>query len=108
MQFRHRSVEGLAPRIDDDGPLGAQLTEVKADGLAEAPLDAIAYHRFSDGARQGKPDSRSIGRRFANAESREEGARESGTSVVNPAEIFRAQKTDTFRKTKRWRTTLRN
>ena len=100
MQFRHRSIEGFAPRIDDDGPLGAQLTEVEADGLAQAPLDTIAYHRFSNGARHGKPDSRSIGRRFANAESREEGARESGTSVVNPAEIFRAQKADTFRKTK--------
>lgn len=100
MQFRHRSIEGFAPRIDDDGPLGTQLTEVEADGLAQAPLDAIAYHRFSDGARHGKPDSRSIGLRFANAESREEGARESGTSVVNPAEIFRAQNADTFRKTK--------
>jgi len=100
MQFRHRSIEGFATRIDDDGPLGAQLTEVEADSLTEAPLDAITHHRFSDGARHGKPDSRTIGCRFAKAESCEEGPRESGTSVVNPAEIFRAQQTDTFRKTR--------
>ena len=98
MEFRYWGIERLAPGIDDDGPLGAQLTEVEADGLAHAPLDAITHHRFSDGARHGKPDSRTIRCRFPKAESREEGPRESGASVVNPAEIFRTQQTDTLRK----------
>ena len=99
-KFRHRSIEGLAPRIDDDGPLWAQLIQVEAHGLADAPLDAIAHHGFAERARAGEADTRPVGFEFANAESREEGARESGTLVVNSAEVFRTQQTDTFRKTR--------
>ena len=100
MQFRHRSIEGFAPRIDDYGPLGAQLIQMEADSLANAPFDAVADHGFTKGARSSEADTRPIGLRLADAERREKRARETGTLIVNSSEVFRSQQTNTFRKSR--------
>ena len=99
-EFRHRSIEGFASRIDDDGPLWAQPIEVKADGLADAPLDTVAHDRFTDGARDSETDMRPIRLRLADTKSGEEGSGEPGTLVINSSEVFGSQQTDTFRKTR--------
>ena len=73
---------------------------MKADGLAEAPLDTVSHHGFTEGARGCKADVRAIGLSFANAKRREVRSRITGTVVVNSPEIFGSQKADTFRKTR--------
>ena len=100
MEFRHRSIECFATGIDYDGPLGAQSIEMQADGLADAPLDAVADHGFAEGAGCGEADMRPVVLRFADAERREERARETGTPIVNSSEVLRPQQTDTFRKSR--------
>jgi hypothetical protein len=100
MEICHRSIEGFASRVDDDGPLWAQPIEQEADGLPAAPLDAVAHDCFADGARDCKADMRPIGLVFANAKSGEEGSGEPGTLVINSSEVFGSQQTDTFRKTR--------
>ena len=100
MKFRYRCIEGFAPRIDDDGPLWAQLIQLEAYGLADPPLDAISHHGFAEGARAGEANMRSLRLRFADTESRKQRSGEPGTLVINPAEIFGTQQTDTFRKTR--------
>lgn len=100
MQFHDRSIERLAPWIDYDGPLWAQPIQMQADGLADAPLDAVADHGFAEGAGCGKADMRPIGPRLADAERREERTREPGALIVNSSEVFRPQQTNTFRKSR--------
>jgi hypothetical protein len=72
---------------------------VKADGLAEAPLDPIAHHGIAERTGRSKADSRAIGLRFTDAKGREERAGVARSMVIDSSEIFRAQQTDTFRKT---------
>jgi len=67
LDLRHRSIQRLAPRIDDDGPLGIQPIQVMADGLADPPPDAVAHHGLADGAGQGKTDARARGLRWRGA-----------------------------------------
>jgi hypothetical protein len=100
VKFRYRSIEHFASRIDDDGPLWAQLTKVEAHRLADPSLDAISHHGFAEGARAGEADMRPLQLRFANTKCRKEGSGEPGTLVIYPAEVFGTQKTDTFRKTR--------
>ena len=100
LKFRHRSIEGFAPRIDDDGPLWAQLIQVEAHGLADPSLDAVSHHGFAEGARAGEADMRPIRLRFAHTKCRKEGPGEPGTLVINSAEVFGTQQTDTFRETR--------
>jgi hypothetical protein len=100
MQFRYRSIEGFAPRIDDDGPLWAQPIEVEANRFADPPFDTVTHHGFAQGAGTGEADMRPIGLGFEDAESRKEGAGEPGTLVINAAEVFGTQEADTFRKTR--------
>ena len=100
VQICHRSIEGFAPRIDDDGPLWAQLTKVEADRLTDASLDAVSHHGFAEGARAGEADMRPLQLRFANTKGRKEGSGELGALVIYPAEVFGTQQTDTFRKTR--------
>ena len=99
LQILRRSFERFAAGIDDDGPLGIQPIEVKADGLTDAPLDSVAHHGFPEGAGCGEPDMRSIRLRLADAERREEGPGEAGSVVINAPEIFRSKQTYTFGKT---------
>lgn len=89
LQFRQGGIQGFATRIDDYGPLRAQLLEVKAHGLADAPLDPVAHHGFSERTRHGKADSRP-GRRplFVQAKSRKERPRKSRAFVINSPEIL--------------------
>ena len=100
VQFHDRSIERLAPWIDYDGPLWAQLIEMQADGLADTPLDAVADHGFAEGAGCSEADMRPVGLRFADAERREERARDTGALIVNSSEVFRPQQTNTFRKSR--------
>jgi hypothetical protein len=100
VQIGYRSIEGLAPRIDDDGPLWAQLTKLEADRLADASLDAVSHHGFAEGARAGEADMRPLQLRFANTKCRKEGPSELRAVVIYPAEVFGTQQTDTFRKTR--------
>ena len=58
LQFGQGSIQRFATRIDDYGPLGAQLVEMKADGLADAPLDTVAHDGFSQRARHCETDAR--------------------------------------------------
>jgi len=71
---------------------------VETHGLADAAPDAVTDHGFAEGPGSGEADVRSVGLGLADAESREKGAREAGTLVINSAEVFRSQQTDTFRK----------
>ena len=108
MQFRDRSIERLAPWIDYDGPLWAQLIQMQADGLADTPPDAVADHGFAEGAGCGEADMRPIGLGLTDAECRKERARETGALIVNSSEVFRSQQADTFRKSRDGSTTLRS
>jgi hypothetical protein len=100
VKFRYRSIEGLAPRIDDDGPLWAQLIQLEANRLPDPSLDTVAHHGFTKGAGARKADVRSLCQRFADTECRKQGPAEAGTLVINPAEVFGTQQTDTFRETR--------
>jgi hypothetical protein len=100
VQVHDRSIERLAPWIDDDGPLWAQLIEMEADGLADTPPNAVADHGFAEGAGCSEADVRPIGLRLADTERREERARETGAFIVNSSEVFRPQQTNTFRKSR--------
>ena len=99
LQLRKRSAEGFRTRIDDNGPLGIQPIEVKANGLADTPPDTVAHDGFSERARNGETDMRSVGFGLAKAESREEGIRPADALIIDSSEILRSQETDTFRKT---------
>jgi hypothetical protein len=100
VQLRQGSIERLAPGIEDDGPLWAQLIEVETHGLADAAPNAVTDHGFAEGPRSGEADVRSVGLWLADAECREEGARETGTRVINSSEVFRSQQADTFRESR--------
>ena len=99
LQFRQGSIQRLAPRIDDNGPLRAQLVDVKADGLANPPLDTVAHHGFSKRSRTRKPDARPAPSGLAQAKSRKERTRKPGAFIINSPEILRSQQADTFWKT---------
>lgn len=88
MKFRHRGIEGLAPGIDDYGPLRAQLIQVEADGFTDTPPDAVAHHRLADRARESEADARTGIAGLADAESCEQGPGETGPPIVNPAKIL--------------------
>ena len=88
------------PRVDDDRPLWVQPIQVEAHGLADPSLDAVSHHGFAEGAWAGETDMRPLRKRFADAESGKQGPGEPGTLVINSAEVFGTQQTDTFRKTR--------
>jgi len=71
---------------------------MKTDRLADAPFDAIAYDRFADRAREGKPDPGTEGLGFTHAKCGEQGTREADPLVVHPSKILRSENADTFRK----------
>src|SRR5262249_25396338 len=100
LEFRHRGVAGLAPWIDDDCPLRAQLIQVKAYCFAHPPLDAVTHHGLSHGAWDSEADARSATFVLANTEGCKQRASVFGTLVVNSSEVSRSQQTDTFRKAK--------
>ena len=99
VKFRHRGVERLAPRIEYDGPLRAQLIQMQAHCLSQAPLDTIAHDGFAERARDGKSDTWADGFGLANTKGSEQGVSVPGTLIVNSSEVLRTQKADTFRKT---------
>jgi hypothetical protein len=71
---------------------------MKADGLSDTPLDAVAHHGFTQSAGYGKTDAGTIGLWLADTKSGEQGAGEPATLVINSSEILRTQQADTFRK----------
>jgi hypothetical protein len=98
VEFRYRCFECLATGIDDNGPLGAQLIQMEADRLPDAPLDAIAHNGLTNRARQSEADvgTRRLG--FADTECREQRTRNADPLVVYPSKILRSEDADTFRK----------
>lgn len=98
-QLRHRSVEGLAPRIDDNGPPWVHPIDITADGFAHPPPDAISHDGFADRPRDGEADLRTIRLRFADQESRKKGTRKLGSLVIDSSKVFGSQQTNTFWKT---------
>ena len=104
LQFLRGCIEGLAAGIDDDRPLWAQLAELEAYRLANPSLNAISHHGFAECAGAGETNMRSLGLRFPDTECGKEGPGEPGSLVVDSAEIFGTQQTDTFRKTTFWQT----
>ena len=100
MEFLHWGVVGLAPGIDNNRPLRAQLIQMQADSLPDAPLDPVSHHGFAECARNGETDARSAGFGFAHAKSGEERTRKAGSIVVYPPKILGTQYADTFRKTR--------
>ena len=88
MQFRHRSIECFATGIDYDGPLGIQSIELQANGLADAPLDAVTHDGFAERAGDGKSDMWSGRLGFAQTESGEQRTREAGPVVIDPAKVL--------------------
>src|SRR6516165_12247628 len=87
-QFGQGRIQRLPPWIDDYGPLRTQLVEVKADRLADAPLDTVAHHGFSQRARHRKADARTRPVGFVQAESRKKRTRKSSAFVINSPEIL--------------------
>jgi hypothetical protein len=100
VKFRYRCIEGFAPRIDDDGPLWAQLAELEAYSLANPSLNPISHDGLAECAGAGETNVRSFELRFPDTECRKEGAGKPGTLVVDSTEIFGTQQADTFRKTR--------
>ncbi len=98
-QFRARSVQRSAPRIEDDGPLRAQPVQEQPDRLADPPPDAISRHRLAQCARSSETDSRPLRLGPAKAECGEQRARVTGALVIDSSEILRSQQADTFWKT---------
>ena len=88
MEFRHRSIECFASRIDYDGPLGAQSIQVQADGLSDAPFDSVTHDGFAERARSGKSDTWAGTLGFAHTKCGEERTREAGPVVVDPAKVL--------------------
>ena len=72
---------------------------MKADGLAQAPLDTIAHHGVADRTGHSKPDVGTIGLGLADAKGREERTGVACSLIIDSSEIFRSQQTDTFGKT---------
>ena len=73
---------------------------MEADGLADPSFDSVSHHGLAEGARAGEANMRSFQLRFADTKCRKQGSGEAGTLVINPAEVFGTQQTDTFRKTR--------
>jgi hypothetical protein len=80
-KFRYWGIAGFAPRIDDDGPLWAQLIQLEAYRLPDPSLDAISHHGFAEGARAGEANMRSLKLRFPDTKCRKHGPGEPGTLV---------------------------
>jgi hypothetical protein len=100
VKFRHWGVESLAARIEYDAPLRAQLIQMQAHCLSQAPFDSVAYDGLADRTRNCESDTWSVGFGFADTESGEQGSGTPGTLIVDSSEILRTQQTDTFRKTR--------
>jgi hypothetical protein len=99
LQLRHRSIEGLAPWIDDNGPLWIHPIDIKADGFAHAAPDAVSHHSLPHSPRDSEADLWAIRLRFADEEGGKERTCELGSLVINPSKVFGTQQTNTFRKT---------
>jgi uncharacterized protein with von Willebrand factor type A (vWA) domain len=99
MKFRHRGIVRLASGIEYDGPLRAQLVEMQAHRFAQAPLDPVAHHGFTERARQCETDPWTAALRLADTKSGEQRPTVAGTLIVNSSEVLRTKQADTFRKT---------
>ena len=63
--------------------------DLKADGLPDPPLDAVAHDSFAKRARSGEPDTGTCrALRLAQAERRKKRPRKAGALVVNSTEVL--------------------
>ena len=53
-----RRFQQCPARIEHDVPFRRELSAVQTERFAQAALDAVAKHRFSDRSRHGEPDAR--------------------------------------------------
>jgi len=97
--LREGRIEHPASWIDNNFALWIQQAEPEADGLTDPPLNAIADHGFSDGARQRESDLWTQAIRPARVESGEQWAGIPGTLIIYSSEISGSQNSDTFWKT---------
>jgi hypothetical protein len=73
---------------------------MQTNRLADAPLDAVPHHGFAERARASEANMGSIESGLADTKCRKEGPCEPGALIINPAEVFGTQQTDTFWKTR--------
>ncbi len=99
LQLRHRSVEGLAPWIDDYGPPWVHPIEIAADRLPHPAPDPVPHHGLTHRPRDGEADLRTVRLRLADEEGCKERTCKLGSLVINSSEVFGAQQANTFRKT---------
>ncbi|HXK04002.1 MAG TPA: hypothetical protein VMS37_16480 [Verrucomicrobiae bacterium] len=87
VKFRHRGIVCLAPWIDDDCPLWAQLVQMQAHCLSQTPFDAISHHGLAERARHRETDARTVTARLPYTEGGEDRAAVAGAFIVNSSEI---------------------
>jgi hypothetical protein len=75
------------------------LVEMQAHRFAQAPLDPVAHHGFTERARQCETDPWTAALRLADTKSGEQRPTVAGTLIVNSSEVLRTKQADTFRKT---------
>jgi len=88
VKFHYRGIQSLAPRIDNDRPMGAQFVQMQAHCLAQAPPDAVAHHGIAESARQSEADAGTAAVGFADTKRREDRSGMPGTLVVNSSEVL--------------------
>ena len=102
--FRKRSRERRAARVDDNVPLRPNSGAMPPERLAETALDSIACHCASDRAwnRESQPRAAAIpGTRTRQAERREYGSGKADAVVINRSEIGGAQDSGRLRESQR-------
>jgi len=99
LQLRHRSVEGLAPRIDDYGPPWIHPIQIAADRLPHPAPDPVPHHGLTHRPRDSETDLRTVRLRLADEEGCKERTCKLGSLVINSAEVSGTQQANTFRKT---------
>ena len=98
-EFREGSVQDFPARIDHNGPLGIQPSDLRPYGLADAPFDPIPRDGFAQGARRGDAHARAERLGLAQTEGREQRPRTPVAMIVDSSEILKSQQTNTFWKT---------
>ena len=94
-QVGKRTVDGLAPWIEYDGPLGIQRLQFQPDGFPQPPPDTVAHDSFAQRARGGETDLVSFVT-VDKAKSGEASARMTCPLVIDLPEFFGTQQPNTL------------
>jgi len=82
-----RNPEGRSTRVDDNGPLVAQLRKVQTHGFPEAAFDPIADIGASQSARSGESNASTLRLILPQVERGEVGAGVAFASIVDKPEV---------------------